>query len=350
MERKNVNSRQVVTGEHITEIVSKWTGIPLIRLHEDERKKLLFLEEKLHEKIVGQNQAVTAVSKAIRRGKAGLNDPDKPMGSFLFLGPTGVGKTELSKALSELVYGSRDAMIRLDMSEYMEKHSVSKLIGSPPGYVGYSEGGQLTEKVRRHPYSVVLFDEIEKAHPDLFHLLLQILDEGILTDANGRKINFKNTLIIMTSNIGAQYITEETVTVGFREQKETAEQTHDQISDKVKRELRKVFQPEFLNRLDEVIVFRRLTIAELEKIVKILLKKLQKRLENEGYYVEFSPQVVDMLVRNHEQKKYGARPLKRAVRQQVEDFLAESILSGNLLAGEHIKIICENDKISMEKN
>lgn len=347
---KNVNSCQVVTGENIAEIVSKWTGIPLVSLHEDEQKKLMSLEEKLHEKIVGQNQAVRAVSKAIRRGKTGLNDPDKPMGSFLFLGPTGVGKTELSKALSHLVYGSAEAMIRLDMSEYMEKHSVSKLIGSPPGYVGYSEGGQLTEKVRRHPYSVVLFDEIEKAHPDVFHLLLQILDEGMLTDSNGRKINFKNTLIILTSNIGARYITEETVTVGFREQGETPEQNHREISDKVKRELKKVFQPEFLNRLDEVIVFRRLSPDELEKIVAILLERLQIRLKNQGYAVSFSPEVIRMLAKFEEEKNYGARPLKRAVRQKVEDFLAECILSGDLKPGDSVKIIYKNDKISMEKN
>ncbi|MBP3448634.1 MAG: ATP-dependent Clp protease ATP-binding subunit [Clostridia bacterium] len=347
---KNANARQVVTGDHIAEIISKWTGIPLVRLHEDEQKKLLSLEEKLHEKIVGQHQAVTAVSKAIRRGKSGLCDPDKPVGSFLFLGPTGVGKTELSKAISELVYGSRDAMIRLDMSEYMEKHSVSKMIGSPPGYVGYSEGGQLSEKVRRHPYSVVLFDEIEKAHPDVFHLLLQILDEGILTDATGRKINFKNTLIIMTSNIGARYITEETTSVGFRENNETPEEIHRQISEKVKRELKKTFQPEFLNRLDEVIVFSRLSSEELEAIVKILLNNLKSRLEQRGYIVDFSPEVIRFLATNEEREKYGARPLKRAVRQQVEDFLAESILSGNLKVGEKVKIIYKNQKISMEKN
>lgn len=347
---EHANSCQVVTEENIAAIVSKWTGIPLVRLHESEQKKLLHLEEELHKKIVGQEHAVKVVSQAIRRGKAGLSDPEKPMGSFLFLGPTGVGKTELSKALSELIYESKEAMIRFDMSEFMEKHSVSKLIGSPPGYVGYSEGGQLTEKVRRHPYSVVLFDEIEKAHPDVFHLFLQILDEGVLTDANGRKVNFKNTLIIMTANIGANLITEDAVTVGFQGKEESYEESQREITRKVKKELKKVFQPEFLNRVDEVVVFRRLTKKEMEKIVEILLNQLKHRMEKQGYFITFSDEVIHRLSSVEEQKNYGARPLKKMVRQHVEDFLAEHILSGNLVSGDHVKIIYKNDKISMEKN
>ncbi len=347
---KNANARQVVTAENIAAIISKWTGIPLARLNQSEQKQLLELEEKLHEKIVGQEEAVSAVAKAIRRGKAGLNDPNKPMGSFLFLGPTGVGKTELSKALSELVFGSRDAMIRLDMSEYMEKHSVSKLIGSPPGYVGYSEGGQLTEKVRRHPYSVVLFDELEKAHPDVFHILLQILDEGILTDANGRKINFKNTLIIMTSNIGAKLISEDLPALGFHEATSQSETSRKNLSKKVMGELKRIFQPEFLNRLDEVIIFRKLSQAELEQIVAMLLNNLQKRLEKQGYSVTFSQELISYLAKSTEPSGYGARPLKRAVQRKVEDFLADAILSEQLNDFEPVKIIYKNDKISMEKN
>ncbi len=347
---KNANARQVVTAENIATIISKWTGIPLARLNQSEQKQLLELEEKLHEKIVGQEEAVSAVAKAIRRGKAGLNDPNKPMGSFLFLGPTGVGKTELSKALSELVFGSRDAMIRLDMSEYMEKHSVSKLIGSPPGYVGYSEGGQLTEKVRRHPYSVVLFDEIEKAHPDVFHILLQILDEGILTDANGRKINFKNTLIIMTSNIGAKLISEDLPALGFHEATSQSETSRKNLSKKVMGELKRIFQPEFLNRLDEVIIFRKLSQTELEQIVAMLLNNLQKRLEKQGYCVTFSQELISHLAKSSEPSGYGARPLKRAVQRKVEDFLADAILSEQLNDFEPVKIIYKNDKISMEKN
>lgn len=347
---KQANSKQVVTAENVAEIVAKWTGIPLTRFTVSEQEQLLCLEDNLRKKIVGQEEAICAVSKAIRRAKAGLNDPDRPMGSFLFLGPTGVGKTELAKTLSEIVFGSRNAMIRLDMSEYTEKHSISKLIGSPPGYVGYSEGGQLTEKVRRHPYSVVLFDEIEKAHSDLFHLLLQILDEGMLTDANGRKVNFKNTLIILTSNVGAKWISEDVFTLGFHNTDPDEKNVSQGVHQKVMREIKHLFQPEFLNRIDEVIVFHKLSQKDFEKIVEMFLLKLQKRLEKQGVFVTFSDEVICSLAQNKESLGYGARPLKRAVQRRVEDFLADAVLTGDLQAGEHAKIICKNDKISMEKN
>ena len=347
---KNANSRQVITAENIAEVISDWTGIPLLSLSGDEQQKLLRLEEKLSERIVGQQEAIQAVAKAVRRGKAGLNDPGKPLGSFLFLGPTGVGKTELSKALSETVFGTGEAMIRLDMSEYMEKHSVSKMIGSPPGYVGYSDGGQLTEKVRRHPYSVILLDEVEKAHPDVLHLLLQILDDGVLTDSNGRKISFKNTLIIMTSNIGAKLVSENYKALGFLEQTVSSQEHYTEVSKKVKEELKHFFKPEFLNRLDEIIVFRKLGQKEMEEIVKLLLNNLKKRMENRGFLVEFSTETVQWIAAFGMDSNYGARPLKRAIQKHLEDYLAECILRGELKEGVPVKIICKNDRISMEKN
>ena len=346
----SANSCQIITGENIAEVIAGWTGISITRLSQNEQKELLSLEEKLTERVVGQAEAVRAVAKAIRRGKAGLNDPGKPLGSFIFLGPTGVGKTELSKALSEAVFGTEEAMIRLDMSEYMEKHSVSKMIGSPPGYVGYSDGGQLTEKVRRHPYSVVLFDEIEKAHPDVLHLLLQILDDGVLTDSNGRKVDFKNTLIIMTSNVGAKLVSDNYKALGFQEETDSLEQRHQDISKKVLKELREVFRPEFLNRVDEMIVFQKLGTKELEKIVEILLEKLGKRLKNQGYLVEFSKGAVSFIARFGEDSNYGARPLKRAIEKHLSDYLADCILKGELQEGNPTKIIYKNDRISLEKN
>ena len=343
-------TEQVVKGEHISAVISEWTGIPLSKLAQNDREKFVYLEEKLQKSIVGQNDAVSAVSKAIRRAKAGLNDPDKPLGSFLFLGPTGVGKTQLSKALAKHVFGTEDSMIRLDMSEYMEKHSVSKMIGSPPGYVGYTEGGKLTEKIRRQPYSLVLFDEIEKAHPDVFHLLLQILDDGILTDSSGKRVSFKNALIIMTSNIGAKELTEEVRPTGFREQIANEEKNHEELSQRVLKKLSKYFRPEFLNRIDEMIVFRKLSVSDLVRIVEILLENLAKRLEKQGYSVTFSPEAVSHLAKAGENSKYGARPLKRAVQKQVEDVFAEAILKGEINKHNPIKIILKNDKISLEKN
>ncbi len=347
---KHANSRQTIDAEHIAGIVSGWTGIPLFKLNQDEQKQLMKLEEKLSERVIGQPEAVRAVSRAIRRGKAGLNDPDRPLGSFIFLGPTGVGKTELSKALSEAVFGTVDAMIRLDMSEYMEKHSVSKIIGSPPGYVGYSDGGQLTEKVRRHPYSVILLDEIEKAHPDIFHLLLQILDEGMLTDSNGRKVSFKNTLIIMTSNVGAKFVSNDYQALGFFEQSASETENHKERSKKVLRELKQLFQPEFLNRVDEVIVFHKLEIEQMEKIVSILLEKLKKSLQKQGFFVEFSQETIRFIASFGANSNYGARPLKRAIQKHLEDYLADCILTGELVEGIFTKIILKNDKICLETN
>ncbi|MBE7018783.1 MAG: ATP-dependent Clp protease ATP-binding subunit [Ruminococcaceae bacterium] len=343
-------SKQVITIEDISQVVSEWTGIPLSGLEQNEQEKLVNLEAKLQEEIIGQDDAILAVSRAIRRSKAGLNDPERPLGSFLFLGPTGVGKTELSKALAKQVFGIEDAMIRLDMSEYMEKHSISKMIGSPPGYAGYSEGGKLTEKIRRYPYSLVLFDEIEKAHPDVFHLLLQILDDGILTDSSGRRVSFKNALIIMTSNIGAKELTEEIRLTGFREQSDNEKKNHDELSQRVLKKLNKYFRPEFLNRVDEMIVFRKLLSADMKKIVEILLKKLQIRLEKQGYFITFSEDIISHIAKIGEDARYGARHLKRAIQKQVEDFLAETILRGEITKNVPAKIISKNDKICLEKN
>ena len=343
-------SKQVITMEDIGQVVSEWTGIPISGLEQTEQEKLVNLEAELQKEIIGQDAAVFAVSRAIRRSKAGLNDPDRPLGSFLFLGPTGVGKTELSKALAKQVFGTENAMIRLDMSEYMEKHSISKMIGSPPGYVGYSDGGKLTEKIRRYPYSLILFDEIEKAHPDVFHLLLQILDDGILTDSSGRHVSFKNALIIMTSNIGAKELTEEFRPTGFREQTGNEEKNHEELSQRVLKTLNRYFHPEFLNRVDEMIVFRKLLTADMKKIVEILLKKLQIRLENQGYLVTFSESVTSHIAKVGEDVRYGARHLKRAIQKQVEDFLAEAILRGEITKKMPVKIILKNDKISLEKN
>jgi len=330
--RKNKNVIEI-TEENIAEIISKWTGIPVQRLTEDENEKLKHLEEKLHERVIGQNEAVEAVAKAIRRGRVGLKDPKRPIGSFLFLGPTGVGKTELSKALAETLFENENAMIRLDMSEYMEAHSVSKLIGSPPGYVGFDGGGQLTEKIRRKPYSVVLFDEIEKAHPDVTNLLLQILEDGHLTDSQGREVNFKNTVIIMTSNLGARHITEKK-SLGFngnkieseKEQNKEYEETKKEVIKELKRELR----PEFINRIDEIIVFHKLNDENIKEIAEIMIRQLQKRLEKQKYFVEISPSVFDKILKEGVDKNFGARPLRRAIQTVVEDRISEEILEGNL--------------------
>ena len=313
--------------ENIAEIISRWTGIPIQKLTEDENQKLKHLEEMLQKRIVGQNEAVEVVAKAIRRGRVGLKDPKRPIGSFLFLGPTGVGKTELSKALAEILFDNENSMIRLDMSEYMEAHSVSKLIGSPPGYIGYDNGGQLTEKVRRKPYSVILFDEIEKAHPDVMNLLLQILEDGRLTDSQGREVNFKNTIIIMTSNLGARYITDKK-SLGFGNMEN--EKEYENIKKEVIKELKKELRPEFINRIDEIIVFHKLSEEDIKQITNIMLKQVEERLKNQKYIVEIDDGVVKAILEQGYDNNFGARPLRRTIQNLVEDRISEEILSGNL--------------------
>ena len=338
-EEKNAGITGEVTAEEIAEVVSGWTGIPVHQLTEEEGARLLKMEQILHERIVGQDEAVKAVAKAIRRGRVGLKDPKRPIGSFIFLGPTGVGKTELCKALAEAMFGDENAMIRLDMSEYMEKHTVSRLVGSPPGYVGYDEGGQLTEKIRRKPYSVVLFDEIEKAHPDVFNMLLQILDDGILTDAQGRRVDFKNTVIIMTSNIGARLITDQK-SLGFGAAGENASATEEEdrrrIRDNVMGELKKAFRPEFLNRVDDIIVFDRLTQENIEEIARRMMKTLGKRLEDLSMSLCVSDAAVAAVAKAGFDPVYGARPLRRAIQSQIEDVLAEKMLEGSFKAGDTV--------------
>ncbi|MBQ7289270.1 MAG: ATP-dependent Clp protease ATP-binding subunit [Clostridia bacterium] len=330
-----------IDSQSIAEIISQSTGIPVRELTEEESERLLKLEQVLHARIVGQAEAVTAVSKAIRRGRVGLKDPKRPIGSFIFLGPTGVGKTELSKALAEAMFGSENAIVKLDMSEYMEKHTVSKLIGSPPGYVGFEEGGQLTEKVRRSPYSVVLFDEIEKAHPDVFNLLLQILEDGVLTDSQGRKVSFKNTVIIMTSNIGARRITEKKQTLGFGGAQKTDESSVEEIKQEVLGELRKAFRPEFLNRVDDIIVFHKLTHEEICDIARKMLSTLTNRLSDMGITVTFDDTVVEKIADEGFDPVYGARPLRRAIQSRLEDKLSEEILENKIARGA--SVLCTFD-------
>jgi ATP-dependent Clp protease ATP-binding subunit ClpC len=333
-----IKTFDTVTENEISEIISNWTGIPLKRLNEGESERLLNMESVLHDRVVGQDEAVTSVSKAIRRGRVGLKDPKRPTGSFLFLGPTGVGKTELCKALAEAMFGDEDAMIRIDMSEYMEKHTVSRLVGSPPGYVGYDEGGQLTEKVRRKPYSVVLFDEIEKAHPDVFNILLQILEDGILTDAHGRKVNFKNTVIIMTSNVGARMITEPK-RLGFSDSSSQYEENQQKIKSDVLGELKRTFRPEFLNRIDDIIVFHQLTEEHIKEIAKRMLFEVTKRLEGLGINISFDETAITELANAGFDSIYGARPLRRAIQSKIEDLVAESMLEGKLKGGD--TVICQ---------
>lgn len=336
-EEKNSRSTGEVTAREIAEIVSSWTGIPVAKISEEESQRLLNLEEELHRRIVGQDDAVSAVARAIRRSRVGLKDPRRPIGSFIFLGPTGVGKTELSKTLAEAMFGDEDAMIRLDMSEYMEKHTVSRLVGSPPGYVGYDEGGQLTEKVRRKPYSVVLFDEIEKAHPDVFNMLLQILDDGFLTDSQGRRVDFRNCVVIMTSNVGARQITDKASSLGFSVQQEnTAAQenaANERIRKEVMAELKKTFKPEFLNRIDEIVVFNRLNQNDIREIAKRMLSGLQERLRSLEIHVAFDDSAIQAIADEGFDPVYGARPLRRAIQSKIEDELSEQMLSGNVKAG-----------------
>ena len=332
-EQQKGNSGEV-TAEDIAKIVSEWTGIPVVQLTKEESERLLNMENVLHERVIGQSEAVTAIAKAIRRGRVGLKDPKRPVGSFIFLGPTGVGKTELCKALAEAMFGDENAMLRLDMSEYMEKHTVSKLIGSPPGYVGFEEGGQLTEKVRRKPYSVVLFDEIEKAHPDVCNMLLQILEDGRLTDSQGRTVDFKNTVIIMTSNVGARLITEKQSSLGFNSENENAEESEKKdIKELVTGELRKVFRPEFLNRVDDIIVFNKLNKDEIKQIAVKMLKTLENRLDKMNIKISFTDNAVSEIADKGFDENYGARPLRRAIQNEIEDPLSEQMLEGKVKDG-----------------
>ena len=337
-----------VTAEDIADIVSSWTGIPVKKLAEEESEKLANLESILKQRIIGQDEAVEAVSRAIRRGRTGLGDPKRPIGSFIFLGPTGVGKTELSKVLADVMFGDENAMIRIDMSEYMEKHTVSKLIGSPPGYVGYDEGGQLTEKIRRRPYSVVLFDEIEKAHPDVFNILLQILEDGILTDSQGRRVDFKNTIIIMTSNVGASSITEPR-RLGFTDEQNAADADKDKMRSTVMDALKATFRPEFLNRLDEIIIFNKLTDVDIEKITSIMLGEVKKRINDLGIGIEFSEDVVKTLAKEGFDPVYGARPLRRAIVRRVEDTFSEEMIAGNIKEGDKVRAVMKDGAVAYEK-
>ena len=333
--------RGAVSAEDIAAVVSGWTGIPVTSLTESESERLLHMEDVLHRRVIGQNEAVAAVARAIRRGRVGLKDPHRPVGSFLFLGPTGVGKTELCRALAEAMFGDENAMIRVDMSEYMEKHTVSKLIGSPPGYVGYDEGGQLTEKVRRKPYSVVLFDEIEKAHEDVFNLLLQIMDDGRLTDSQGRTVDFRNTVIVMTSNIGARAITDRRAALGFSGLDGTPERSYAEIREAVTAELKKTFRPEFLNRIDETIVFRRLTGEYIRAIAGNMVQTVALRAAALGVHLTVTPEAVARLAEAGYDPDYGARPLRRTVQTQLEDPLAEALLTGALSSGGEAEAVVD---------
>ena len=334
-EKKTQNNKLLVEENDIAAVVSMWTKIPIQKLAEQETTRLLRLEKTLHQRVIGQNEAVIAVAKAIKRGRVGLKDPKRPIGSFLFLGPTGVGKTELSKAVAETVFGSERALIRVDMTEYMEKHSVSKLVGSPPGYVGYEEGGQLSEKVRRNPYSVILFDEIEKAHPDVFNILLQVLDDGHITDAQGRKVDFKNTILIMTSNAGAQSIMEPKK-LGFIAV-DDEKRNYNRMKEGVMEEVKRIFKPEFLNRIDEVIVFHSLNKENIREIVSLLIKEFAQRCKKQlNLDLQVTGAVKTDLAEKAYDEKYGARPLKRAIQSRIEDALTEEILEGKIKSGDSV--------------
>ena len=334
----------LVSEEDIAQVVSRWTKVPVEKLTEKESEKLLQLENILHERVIGQKEAVNSISRAVRRARVGLKDPNRPIGSFIFLGPTGVGKTELSKALAVAMFGSEKAIVRVDMSEYMEKHTVSRLIGSPPGYVGYDEGGQLTEAVRRNPYSVVLFDEIEKAHPDVFNVLLQILEDGRLTDGKGKTVNFKNTILIMTSNVGASTIKKQK-TVGFNIASDQGQQEYDRMKENILEELKKTFRPEFLNRIDDTIVFHSLTEVNLKSITDLMLTEVGRRIAESEIYLSFTDETVDFMTKKGSDLVYGARPLRRAITKELEDTLSEAMLKGEISRGDEILVDIENDEL-----
>ena len=346
---KESESKLVVTESEIAAVVSEWSGIPVSRVAEEESERLLKLEEELHQRVIGQEEAVVAVSKAVRRARAGLKDPKRPIGSFLFLGPTGVGKTELARSLASNLFGDENAMIRIDMSEYMEKHAVSRLVGAPPGYVGYDEGGQLTEAVRRRPYSLILFDEVEKAHPDFFNILLQVLDDGRLTDNQGRTVDFRNTVIIMTSNLGAKYLKEDTAAMGFIAAKESGDTKKDTASAKkeVLQAVKAHFRPEFLNRVDEMIVFHALETEQLQQIVRILLQSVTTRLHEQGMELEVSDEAMAKIVAEGTDIAMGARPLKRAIQRLVEDPISDAILEGRAGEGKTLHVVVEDDDIAI---
>lgn len=345
---KNERSSSVVTPEDIADIVSMWTGIPVTQLTEEESKRLLRLEDTLHQRVIGQDEAVTAIAKAIRRGRVGLKDKNRPIGSFIFLGPTGVGKTELCKTLAEAMFGDEKAMVRFDMSEYMEKHTVSRLVGSPPGYVGFDEGGQLTEAVRRKPYSVVLFDEIEKAHPDVFNILLQILEDGRVTDSQGKTVDFKNTVIIMTSNVGARLITEKQTSLGFTKEEGKEIADFEKTKELVMGELKKLFRPEFLNRVDDIIVFQKLTKADTEKIAEKMLHTLEKKLAEMDITMTFAPEAVSAVADEGYDPVYGARPLRRVIQSKLEDTISEEMLEGKITAGKTYRCTFQDGKYQFD--
>ncbi|KQS20945.1 ATP-dependent Clp protease ATP-binding subunit ClpC [Exiguobacterium sp. Leaf187] len=347
-QNKQGNEKLEVTKDDIAQVVANWTGVPVTKIAEEETDRLLRLEEILHNRVIGQNEAVKSISKAIRRARAGLKDPKRPIGSFIFLGPTGVGKTELARAVAEAMFGDEDAIIRIDMSEYMEKHATSRLVGSPPGYVGYEEGGQLTEKVRRKPYSVILLDEIEKAHPEVFNILLQVLDDGRLTDSKGRTVDFRNTIIVMTSNVGASALKRNKY-VGFAVSEDTDREYKD-MKDKVMEELKRAFRPEFLNRIDETIVFHSLEKQHIEEIVKLMAKTLEKRLAEQEIHFELTPAALSKIADIGYDPEYGARPIRRALQREAEDRLSEALLAGDIQKGERVALDVEENEFIVRRN
>ena len=348
LSRKSTSNTETVGEEEIAQIVASWTGIPVKKLTEGEAERLLNMEKILHSRVIGQDEAVKAVSRAIRRARAGLKDPKRPIGSFIFLGPTGVGKTELCKALAEALFGDEEAMIRIDMSEYMERHTVSRLVGSPPGYVGYEEGGQLTEKVRRKPYSVVLLDEIEKAHPDVFNILLQILEDGRLTDSKGRTVDFRNTVVVMTSNVGAHTIRKQK-TLGFTPAGDMAASEYEKMKDNIMEDLKKTFRPEFLNRIDETIVFHALEESDLKQITKLMLDSVSKRLAKREIYLDVSEEAQEYMTKEGFDVTYGARPLRRVIQRMIEDNLSEEILAGRVKVGDKVKVGMKDGKLAFNR-
>ena len=344
--RSQTNARDVVTEEDIAQVVSQWTGIPVSRMTEQEAQRLIRLEETLHRRLVGQEEAVSAVARAIRRARAGLKDPKRPIGSFIFLGPTGVGKTELCRALGEAMFGDEDAVIRLDMSEFMEKHTVSRMMGSPPGYVGYEEGGELTEAVRRKPYSVVLLDEIEKAHPDVFNVLLQILEDGRLTDNTGRTVSFKNTIVVMTSNAGAKLTGGRSMGFGSAQRDEVRD--YETMKESVMKEVKELFRPEFINRVDELIVFHALTEEEICRITEMMLKQVASRLEEQEIRLLWDEKVTKKLAEDGYDPKFGARPLRRLIQRTVEDTLSEELLQGRVSLGQEVRLTVKDGEITLD--